>query len=219
MSRPRETDRQAYSGQTRQKLLDAAAAEFARAGYLGANVNTISSAAGYAKGTIYNYFPSKRALLLALIQDAAREHLDFMVAQVSLEAEPARRLAAFFQAGFDFVVQQAQVAQVLFNTLHDPDASIKTYVFECYQPMFQFLSGEILAPGMAQGVLRPVEPEAMAMLLMTIYLGTASPRNLEGKPFLNARQVADLVLKGLERSPDGPQRTLPASQEVNHDHV
>jgi AcrR family transcriptional regulator len=52
--------------QTRRCLLEAADKAFSRAGYLGANNNTISNIAGYAKGTIYNYFPGKRSQMLAL---------------------------------------------------------------------------------------------------------------------------------------------------------
>jgi AcrR family transcriptional regulator len=197
MARPKETERQSKSGQTRQKLLEAAAGEFARAGYLGANINTISSTAGYAKGTIYNYFATKNALLLALIAATAQQHVEFMSAKVLVESDQARRLELFFQAGFEFVACYGPQAQVLFNTLHDPDPALKAYVFECYQPLFRFLTREILAPGIERGVFRPVEPEAMTMLLMTIYLGTASQRNLQGQPFLNASQVVGLILDGL----------------------
>ena len=55
----------------RTRLLEAAAAEFATAGVDGANVNRISLAAGLAKGTIYNYFPSKRELFLAVVEEAS----------------------------------------------------------------------------------------------------------------------------------------------------
>src|SRR5215207_10383484 len=55
----------------RTRLLEAAAAEFADAGVDGANVNRISLAAGLAKGTIYNYFPSKRDLFLAVVREAS----------------------------------------------------------------------------------------------------------------------------------------------------
>ena len=51
----------------RTSLLEAAAAEFAAAGVDGANVNRISLAAGLGKGTIYNYFSSKRELFLAVV--------------------------------------------------------------------------------------------------------------------------------------------------------
>ncbi|MDE3069912.1 MAG: TetR/AcrR family transcriptional regulator, partial [Acidobacteriota bacterium] len=53
---------------TRERLLEAAAVEFAARGLEGANINEISLAAGLAKGTVYNYFPSKEALFLAVCE-------------------------------------------------------------------------------------------------------------------------------------------------------
>jgi AcrR family transcriptional regulator len=58
---------------TRAKLLTAAAHEFGRVGLERANVDAISLAAGYAKGTIYNYFPSKEELFLAVVQEASAQ--------------------------------------------------------------------------------------------------------------------------------------------------
>ena len=55
---------------TRARLLAAAADEFARAGFERASVDAISVTAGYAKGTIYNYFPSKEELFLAVVEGA-----------------------------------------------------------------------------------------------------------------------------------------------------
>src|SRR5918995_790198 len=57
----------------RTRLLEAAAAEFAASGVDGANVNRISLAAGLAKGTIYNYFPSKHDLFLAVVEEASSQ--------------------------------------------------------------------------------------------------------------------------------------------------
>lgn len=58
---------------TRARLLAAAAHEFGRAGLDRANIDAISVAAGYAKGTIYNYFPSKEDLFLAVVQEASAQ--------------------------------------------------------------------------------------------------------------------------------------------------
>ena len=69
MPRHKDAERETVMSETRRLLLAAATREFAREGYAGANVNRISKAAGFAKGTIYNYFSSKRALDLA--RDAA----------------------------------------------------------------------------------------------------------------------------------------------------
>jgi len=199
MVRIKQEERLHIMGQTRQRLLDAAAEEFARAGYPDANINTISTVAGYAKGTIYNYFPSKRALLLALVDATARQHLDFIRDQVRPEPEPARRLIRFYQAGFEFVTRNLPQARVLFNTIYGSDEQFKSHVFKAYQPMFKYVADEILAPGIDQRMFQPVEPSSMAMLLMTIYLGTASQLDALGHPRLDPLQVAALALNGLSR--------------------
>lgn len=51
----------------RARLLDSAARHFAEHGFAGANINRISLDAGCAKGTVYNYFPSKEALFGAVL--------------------------------------------------------------------------------------------------------------------------------------------------------
>ncbi len=197
MARIKSEDHDQALNQSRQRLLDAAALEFARAGYLGANINTISTSAGFAKGTVYNYFASKHDLLLALLDATAGLHLEYITTRVEREHNPARRLEAFFAAGFDFVREHLPLAQVMFTTIHGPHLEFKTYLFGIYQPMFQFVAGQILQPGIQAGVFRPVEPQAMAALIMTIYLGTASNLDPEGKAWLSAAQVADLALNGL----------------------
>ena len=103
MTRYKKEERDRIFNDTRQVLLEAAAQEFARQGYIGANINHISLAAGFAKGTIYNYFESKRALMLALIDEVAVTHFEFIADQVSQESNAVRRLERFFEAGFDWV--------------------------------------------------------------------------------------------------------------------
>ncbi|MGE5233592.1 MAG: TetR/AcrR family transcriptional regulator [Acidobacteriota bacterium] len=57
---------------TRERLLAAAARHFAEFGWAGALVDRISVEAGYAKGTLYNYFATKEELFAAVIEAAAR---------------------------------------------------------------------------------------------------------------------------------------------------
>src|SRR6476469_7549018 len=64
--------------QTRQRLLDAAVAEFKRVGMAGADVNAIVAAAGVAHGTFFFHFPSKEHVLLELeSQEEARVAAEF----------------------------------------------------------------------------------------------------------------------------------------------
>jgi AcrR family transcriptional regulator len=60
--------RQARKDLTRQLLIDAAAAVFARRGFDAASLDEIAEAAGFTKGAVYSNFRSKTDLMLALIE-------------------------------------------------------------------------------------------------------------------------------------------------------
>jgi TetR/AcrR family transcriptional regulator len=200
MARHKEAEREAVQSETRELLLQAAAEEFARHGYAGANINRISRSAGFAKGTIYNYFPSKRGLMLALIDETAQAHLDNILAQVQEEDDAARRLVRFFEAGFAFVTDHLAPSRVMVNNIYGPDAEFKQHMWQAYWPMFRLVSTDIITAGITQGVFRPVDPDATAILLMTVYLGTGSQVDENGRLWLDPGQVADFALNALRQA-------------------
>jgi AcrR family transcriptional regulator len=197
VARHKKDERTQAISETRQQLLTAAADEFAQEGYSGANINRISQSAGYAKGTIYNYFPSKRALMDALIDEFSKKHLDYLVTQVRQVEGPLARLERFFEAGFAFVTQNLSPGRVIINTLYGPDAEFKAHLGRVYTPMFHFIGQEIVLPGIQQGVFRQVEPFPTAGFLMTIYLGFASTAGDDGSLTMSVKQVFDYALNGL----------------------
>ncbi len=197
MARLKKDERERVLKTNRRLLLDAAAEEFAKEGYHGANINRISQAAGFAKGTIYNYFPSKQALMEDLLSTTAKTHYDFISEAVMAEGTPSRRLFEFFSSGFDFVTEYLAPARVMVNVIYGANEAFKMHLFQAYLPMFQFVTLEILAPGVEMGIFRQVDPVATANLLMIIYLGTASQVTDAGEFYLDAKSVAEFVLNSL----------------------
>ena len=144
MPRPRKSAREENLAKTRQQLLEAAAIEFAREGYVGANINRISKAAGFAKGTIYNHFPSKRALMLALIEEIATTHTDFILQQVDLEEGSIQRMERFFNAGFAFVEHHPTQTQVIINAIYGSDDEFKQQAYQAYDSLFTTIIQDIV---------------------------------------------------------------------------
>jgi TetR/AcrR family transcriptional regulator len=204
MPRYTEDKREAIKSDTRRNLIHAALEEFARYGYEQANVNRISEAAGYAKGTIYNYFPSKQALMLALIDEIGNAHVKWVAAGIHSETAPSQRLEAFFKAGFAFVEQQPSEAHFLLTTLYSAGEEFRQALGKVYQPLFKLVATEILVPGIEQGEFRSVDPYRTATLLMTLYLGTASQVDEANKTWLNADEVTVFAWQALKRG-DLPQ--------------
>ena len=63
---PRKSPRQERSRRTVERILDAAARIFHEQGYVGATTNDIADDADISVGSLYQYFPNKDALLVAL---------------------------------------------------------------------------------------------------------------------------------------------------------
>src|ERR1700748_562262 len=78
--------------QNRQRLLDAAADVFAEHG-LEASVEEIARAAGVGMGTLYRRFPTKDALISALVHDVLRTILK--IAQEATERPDGTGLESF----------------------------------------------------------------------------------------------------------------------------
>lgn len=199
MSRPPRAQRKELLARSRQKLLDAAATEFMREGYVGANINRISMAAGFAKGTIYNYFPSKRELMLALIDEIGAAHVEFILKQVEPEDEPDQRLVRFFSAGFAFVEQYPTQARVIINAVYGPDPEFKQQVYQAYDRLFMLIIEDIIGAGIDRGDFRPMDPNITAALVMTIYLGGCSLYRPDGTILLNPDRVVSFILEGIRR--------------------
>jgi AcrR family transcriptional regulator len=203
MARISEADRESTLQATRQRLLEAAAVEFAHSGFSEANINRISESAGFAKGTVYNHFPSKQALILALVAEAGAAHVAYIAARVRAVTEPAVRLVQFYAAGFAFIEEYPDRAHFLLTSLYSPGQTLQEAMRQAYQPMFRLVAEEILIPGIDQGVFRAVDPLPTANLLMTVYLGTGSHVDAHGKVYMNALEVADFALHALQCSSGG----------------
>ncbi|GGV18238.1 TetR family transcriptional regulator [Actinomadura cremea] len=71
---PRRTPRQDRSRRTVEGILDAATRVLAERGYDGASTNRIAAAAGISNGSLYQYFPNKDAIMVAVV-DRFADHL------------------------------------------------------------------------------------------------------------------------------------------------
>lgn len=64
------------SSEKRQAILDAAKAVIEEVGYEQASMAQIAARIGGSKATLYNYFDSKEALFLELVNQVAEQHID-----------------------------------------------------------------------------------------------------------------------------------------------
>ena len=110
--KPRKTPRQPRAEKTVAALLEAAALVLERDGLEGFNTNAVARRAGVSIGSLYQYFPGKDALTLALIH---REGERFHAEAASAVGEPTGTLAlkAFVGACVRQQLQRPTLARLL----------------------------------------------------------------------------------------------------------
>ncbi|WP_042544087.1 TetR/AcrR family transcriptional regulator [Leucobacter komagatae] len=85
----------------RERLLRAAAEEFYAAGVTATGIDTVIASAGVAKGSLYNNFDSKDALVASYLTDRHEEWLGLYRARLETAASPVERVLAVFDAYAD----------------------------------------------------------------------------------------------------------------------
>src|ERR1051325_2027600 len=146
---------------TRARLLAAAAQEFARAGFDRANIDAISLAAGYAKGTIYNYFPSKEELFLAVVEEAAAQAAT--TAPAPAGASAWQRLTTALAGFCGWAEQQEPLARVLVRECLMGTPGLYPRVIGAEWPLTTQLEA-IIAGGVHDGEIRGDVPADLLAL-------------------------------------------------------
>lgn len=114
---PRKSPLQERSRRTVERILDAAARIFHEQGYACATTNDIADEADVSVGSLYQYFPNKDALLVALTKrhiEAATAGLTELLARLNPEAG----FDVIIRSVVDFLVEQHELDELHLLVMH-----------------------------------------------------------------------------------------------------
>ena len=100
----------------RAQLLDAAREVFVASGYHAAAMDDIAEAAGVSKPVLYQHFPGKRELYLALLDASSDELVAAVEAALASTTDNKLRVQATVQAYFDFVDDPGGAFRLIFES-------------------------------------------------------------------------------------------------------
>jgi AcrR family transcriptional regulator len=151
----------ARGARTRRRLLEAAERVFADLGYHDASIVKITEAAGVAQGTFYIYFPGKRELFEALVDDLNRRVRQAMTTASESGGSRLAAERAGFAAYFAFVAEHPGLYRIMRQAEFVAPHQLR-------QHYDRIVSGytKRLRAAMDSGEIPPGEPELMAWALM-----------------------------------------------------
>ena len=100
----------------RRQLLGAAQEVFVAQGYHAAAMDEIAERAGVSKPVLYQHFPGKLDLYLALLDDSVQALTGTIRDSLASTTDNKQRVSATFQAFFDFVAGTGEAFRLVFES-------------------------------------------------------------------------------------------------------
>jgi len=151
------------AGDRRAQILGVAKTVFARRGYRQANVADICKAARIARGTLYQYFDNKQAVLLAIVEEIAERIARILerrprVADVpGLERAPLEMILAFSRRRFreilDAIFVDEATLRLVLRDARGLDGAVDRVIAEIDELLLAAMEDDLAAAKRA-GILR-----------------------------------------------------------------
>ena len=115
----------------RAQLLAAAQEVFVANGYHGAAMDEIAETAHVSKPVLYQHFPSKRELYLALLDSHLTALTELMLGALGSTTDNDERVQAVMRAYYRFIASDDQAHRLVFESdlINDPDVSSRLETF------------------------------------------------------------------------------------------
>ena len=111
--------------QRRIQLLDAASEVFASRGYHAAAMDDIADAAGVSKPVLYQHFPSKLDLYLALLDQSCDRLVEVVEEALASTDNNADRVIATFAAFYEFISSASGEFRFVFESDLTGDGAVQ----------------------------------------------------------------------------------------------
>jgi len=137
----------------RAVILDAALRTFVKRGYPKTKVAEIASEAGVAEGTLYNYFPSKEDLLLALFDEKWNAIIHEVKSKINRLDDPNKKLKAIFSSVVRMFRKNRQLAEIFMIDIKQSSIFLNNYTINRIVEFLDLIE-DILEEGKRKGIYR-----------------------------------------------------------------
>jgi AcrR family transcriptional regulator len=189
------TPRQARSRRTRQRVLEAAAAAFEERGYDETTTAEIARRARVAVGSVYGYFPDKRAILLEILHETIAQMAEQIVAELDpdrwRDADLRQSVRKLIETIFKTRRLRPGVQRILWERFFK-DTEVRR-AMEAIEVRVQGAIEELLAALRADGRVQARNPASAAFVIQTSVQWTAARLMLGGASEAEVDAAVDTV--------------------------
>lgn len=187
--------------ETRSRILDAAVRKFSMGGYDAASVDDICAEAGVSKGAFYHHFPTKQAIFLALMQGWLGM-IEMNMNAVEGKTVPETLIKMTNLLPGVFAAAEDRLPMFLeFWLQASRDETVWKAVIAPYRH-YQEHFARLVEAGIAEGSLKPTDPQAAAQIIVSVAVGLVlqgvlDPHSADWEK--TARESMQILMNGLAK--------------------
>lgn len=149
-------------------ILKAALKVFSKEGFHTARMEDIAITAGIGKGTIYEYFSSKKALFKEMMNYAMEYYISEMHEYIIGISDAKRALQSLLEFNIKFLKEHSEIARMIISQPHEINEDIMSLFMQARHRMEDMVAS-IIEDGIRCGYFRNVKPLlAAAMFLAAV---------------------------------------------------
>ena len=206
----RRRNKELLTEQRRKQILDAALAVFSRKGYGESTIPDIAREGGMAVGTIYNYYPSKRDILVSVLAGNVLSQPFVQLMEQSPEADDKAFFRSLIEDRLTLLTQNADKFLFMLSEVNRDQEFRRQWAQGVVQPALR-RAERYVESKVDSGAFRPVNASVAVRALAGMAIGFAVLTMVEGaeSPCRDiptgelAAQLADIALTGVRASESG----------------
>ena len=202
----RQERKELVTAQRKKQILDAALVAFSKKGYGETSVPEIAREAGIAVGTIYNYFPSKRDLLISLMIDRFFTETFVELLEAVDYTNSNDFLAAFFENRIRFGRENVDNFVFLLSEVQRNSEVREQWVDQIIHPTISKIK-LVLEAGIEDGRFESINPEIISRAIAGMGIGLMLLHSIEKQkspiygadPEQLAQDLANIIVSGIQK--------------------
>jgi AcrR family transcriptional regulator len=192
--------------QKRESILRAALQVFVQYGVRDFKMIHVAETAGIGKGTLYEYFPSKQALVAGSIALFFDDYAGYVSSRMAQSADPVSKIRTLISASFGFFAEQKERLDIIFQVWGAAMVEVDRQetllaMSETYRQTRDWLA-DVISEGVATGVFRELDRRVVASLILAtldgiLYQAIAGLTRLDDPEL--PEKISHIILEGLEK--------------------
>lgn len=183
--------------QRKVEIIKSAMHVFGEYGFHKGKVEEIAINAGIGKGTVYEYFNSKKEIFQEMLRYMFESYIEGAI-EATLDQKNTRdKFISLLDFHWKFISTHSDVIEQSFFRFENISESIRPHIINMHKRIFEFVL-DMVEEGIENGEIdKDIDPEMASILLLSSINGSNIKRIISSEDSMDSAYIINMVFEGI----------------------